>query len=280
MTTVITTASELKTTIITLKSEGKTIGFVPTMGALHAGHLSLVEKAREHADVVVVSIFVNPAQFAPHEDFDAYPRTPEKDVVLLAEKGVEIVYLPTREEIYPDGIDPNFTVGEIGQMLEGEPRPHFFDGVGQVVLRLFKQTLADVAVFGEKDFQQLTIIKQLVKRENLPVEILGGEIIRENSGLAMSSRNVYLSETERTTASLLYNSLCLISEQIRENELVEAVLSQAQKSLLQGGFDSVDYIEIRDAHTLAPWNGSLYSPARILGAVRLGKVRLIDNIAL
>ena len=280
MTITITNAKDLKTHIAALKAQGKTIGFVPTMGALHDGHLSLVELAKQHADVVVVSIFVNPAQFAPHEDFDSYPRTNEADVQKLETQQVDIAYLPTREDIYPDGIDADFTVGEIGQILEGKPRPHFFDGVGQVVLRLFEQTLADVAVFGEKDFQQLTIIKKLVKERDVKVNIVGGEIKREASGLAMSSRNVYLNETERKIAALLYITLQKISDEIREGEPAREVIPMAKKMLLQGGFDAVDYLEIRDSESLAPWEGSMYRSARILGAARLGKVRLIDNILL
>ncbi len=287
MTKTITTAAELTRHIVALKSQGKTIGFVPTMGALHDGHVSLVEIAQKNADIVVVSIFVNPAQFAPHEDFDSYPRMVEKDVAMLAEKAVDVVYLPTKEEIYPNGIDPYFTVGAIGQILEGKPRPHFFDGVGQVVLRLFAQTLADVAVFGEKDYQQLTIIRKIVQENGLklniigaPIIIIGAPIIREKDGLAMSSRNMYLNETVRKISPLLYNTLLNIAEKIRHGEKQEHVLARAVAQLLAGGFEQVDYIEICDSITLKPWDGSLEKPARILAAARLNAVRLIDNIEL
>jgi pantoate--beta-alanine ligase len=250
------------------------------MGALHPGHLSLIDIARTHAECVIVSIFVNPAQFAPHEDFDAYPRQEKSDLALLESKGVDIVYLPTAEQIYPSGVDQIFSVGSIGTILEGKPRPHFFAGVGQVVLKLLEQTQADVAVFGEKDFQQLTIIKQLIRQYSVSTTIIGAPVLREKDGLAMSSRNVYLSTSERKIAPLFFSVLCSIKDSLLNGGDLQFLLKQAEVTLLNAGFDSIDYIEVCDARTLEQWKGDVNHPARILGAVRLGTTRLIDNIPL
>lgn len=275
----LTSLSALDAFIVSAKSQGKTIGFAPTMGALHDGHLSLMNLARKNADVVVASIYVNPAQFAPHEDFDQYPRQMENDCAMLENIGVDAVYLPSKADIYPQGIDEHFSVGEIGQILEGQPRPHFFNGVGQVVLRLFEQVQPNVAVFGEKDFQQLTIIRKLVKEHNLPINIIGAPIIREADGLAMSSRNVYLLPEHRVIAPALYRVLKETAEAVREGKTAEEAGEQATQSLLNSGLDSVDYVELRDAVTLGKWGGDI-THGRLLAAARLGSTRLIDNIAL
>ena len=231
------------------KQAGQTIGFVPTMGALHDGHLSLVEIAKQNADRVVVSIFVNPAQFAPHEDFDSYPREEAKDLVRLQHAGVHLVYLPSEAEIYPAGRDSAVKAGDAAQGLESDFRPHFFGGVVNVVYRLFDHVKPDLAVFGEKDFQQLQVIREMVTAQNLPIEIIGAPIMRDDHGLALSSRNAYLSPEQLIIARSL-------NKIIREENAAE--------NLLKAGFDKVDYVEQR-------WG-------RILAAAWIGKTRLIDNI--
>jgi len=204
---IVHTATALATEIESLKAAGRKIGFVPTMGALHEGHLGLVRLARESADVVVVSIFVNPTQFAPHEDFGSYPRQVESDVETLATEGVDLVYLPTEGDIYPGGAQVTHRAGAAAEGLESDFRPHFFDGVVTVVHELFSQVRPDVAVFGEKDFQQLQVVREMVAAENLNIEIIGAPIARDEQGLALSSRNAYLSEEELKIARRLNSVL-------------------------------------------------------------------------
>jgi len=246
-------AAELDALIQTYKQEGRRIGFVPTMGALHAGHLSLVELAQKQSDVCVVSIFVNPAQFAPHEDFDAYPRDTDGDLAKCREAGVDLVYLPSVDDIYPNGQDSPLKAGAAAQGLESDFRPHFFDGVVNVVSRLFGQVQPDMAVFGEKDFQQFMVIREMVAGLGLPIEIVGAPIKRDSYGLALSSRNAYLSEEELTVARKL-NKILRLADTPQE----------AETQLLAAGFDKVDYVSER-------WD-------RILGAAWIGKTRLIDNL--
>ena len=260
----------------------KTAGcaFVPTMGALHEGHLALVDEARDHADTVTVSIFVNPTQFAPHEDFDTYPRDVEGDCAKLKARGVDIVYLPRVEDLYPGG--PQITVksGSAAQGLESDFRPHFFDGVCTVVHRLLTQLQPSTAIFGEKDYQQLMVIREMAERENIPAEIVGAEIVRDAHGLALSSRNAYLSDEELAIARQLNVILSSPSSSSSRGlttgstcapeGMDPAIKSQddAIKQLLNAGFTKVDYMEER-----LDWN-------RRLVAAWLGKTRLIDNIAL
>jgi pantoate--beta-alanine ligase len=234
------------------KSQGKRVGFVPTMGALHNGHLSLVKVAQEHADFVVVSIFVNPTQFAPDEDFDTYPRHIDDDTALLREAGVDAVYFPEVEEIYPDGPAVTVKAGKAAQGLESDFRPHFFDGVCSVVHRLFELVKPDAAVFGEKDYQQLMVIREMVEDHKMGIEIIGAPIVRDDIGLALSSRNAYLNKYEMLIADTLNVAL----KQNTDTALVKRVLEKA-------GFDKVDYVEQR-------WG-------RILAAAWIGKTRLIDN---
>lgn len=273
----IKTIPELRTAISRLRKKGKTIGFVPTMGALHEGHLSLVDIAKNNSDIVVASIFVNPAQFAPNEDFDNYPRSEQEDLKMLAEKSVDIAYLPTRAEMYPEHASLNISVGEIGKHLEGIARPHFFDGVALVVTKLFMQVTPDIAVFGEKDYQQLIVIKKLVNELNIPVEIIGAPICREQDGLAMSSRNIYLNEQQRQLAPRFYKTLCIIKEKLNGGEDLQQAISWGKEELIKCGFDAVDYIELCHKETLLPIK-KYGSPARILAVVRLGGIRLLDNI--
>lgn len=235
--------------------EGK-IAYVPTMGALHEGHLTLIKLAKEKATHVIVSIFVNPTQFAPNEDFDSYPRTEEEDTAKLAAEGVDILFLPTEDIIYPDGLGSNIKAGRAAEGLETTFRPTFFDGVVNVVNRLFTAVKPDIAIFGEKDFQQLQVITEMVKELNMPIEILPAPIARDESGLALSSRNLYLSEGELVIARKLNVAL----REAAKTGDIEA----AKDALSAQGFDKIDYIDKR-------WN-------RILGAAWLGKTRLIDNI--
>ncbi|SMN13930.1 Pantoate--beta-alanine ligase [Bathymodiolus heckerae thiotrophic gill symbiont] len=251
------------------QNKGEKIAFVPTMGGLHQGHLSLIELAREKADRVVVSIFVNPTQFSEREDFADYPRTMVADLALLEKQKVDCVFTPNTEMIYPHGMDLKFDVGEIGQILCGKSRPHFFNGVVQVVERLFEMIRPAVAVFGQKDYQQLHIIKQFISLGTTSkIEIIAGKIVREADGLAMSTRNQYLSVDERNIAPQLYKTL----HQLRQGELDR---KSASKQLQR--YFKLDYLEILDANTLKQITDNT-SKIAILCAVFLGSTRLIDNI--
>ena len=248
---------ELNAQLQPLRDAGKTIGFVPTMGALHEGHLALIHLAQKHADITVASIFVNPTQFAPHEDFGTYPREEKRDAEKLAGENVDILFLPTEDVLYPTGKDSDIKAGDAAKGLETDFRPHFFDGVVNVVSRLFDAAKPDTAVFGEKDFQQLQVIKEMVATHGFPIEIIGAPIARDDYGLALSSRNAYLSTEELKIA----RQLNVILREIADNGEIEA----GKAKLLGLGFEKIDYIEKR-------WD-------RVLGAVWLGKTRLIDNIA-
>ncbi len=274
---VVRNIKELREQISLLKKNGKTIGFVPTMGALHDGHLSLVDLAKKHSDNVVVSIFVNPAQFAPHEDFDKYPRHEEDDIRKLSSKDPSIIYLPTKNEMYSENFDLKISTGNIGKELEGIARPHFFDGVALVVTKLFMQVQPDIAVFGEKDFQQLHVIKKLVKQLDMPIKVIGAPIIREKSGLAMSSRNAYLSEDQSQISSKIYLVLKNIKEKIENNSSIDSAIKWGKEELLNQGLTKVDYMELRDSQTLEKVT-IINSPVRLLTAVYSGQTRLIDNI--
>ncbi|HKQ10715.1 MAG TPA: pantoate--beta-alanine ligase [Rhizomicrobium sp.] len=275
MTKIVTTVAELRTALAELRP-GR-IGMVPTMGALHDGHLSLVSQAREHSDRVVVSIFVNPTQFAPHEDFDAYPRTLDKDLEKLGARA-DIVFAPNAREMYPDGHATMISVAGPATGLETDFRPYFFSGVATVVAKLLIAAGPDVAIFGEKDYQQLLVVKQLVRDLALPVTIIGAPTLREPDGLAMSSRNAYLGTEERKIAGRLNVILKDAALQARHGDL-RAAEAFAIEALWDAGFSHVDYVAIRDAQTLAHI-AALEHPARILAAVKIGKTRLIDNMAL
>ena len=274
MTKTVTTVAALRAALA-----GKTggIGMVPTMGALHDGHLSLVQEARRRAGTVVVSIFVNPTQFAPTEDFGAYPRTLEQDLAKLGTLA-DIVFTPTANEIYPEGFATTISVGGPALGLESDFRPHFFAGVATVVAKLLIAATPDIAVFGEKDYQQLLVVKQLVRDLALPVTIIGAPTLREPDGLAMSSRNAYLSVEERQVAGRLNVILEDAAAQARLGDLRGAE-ARAIEALWEAGFNHVDYVAIRDAQTL-DHIAALERPARILAAVKIGKTRLIDNMAI
>jgi len=254
------------------------IGMVPTMGALHEGHLSLVKEARRRAETVVVSIFVNPAQFAPTEDFGAYPRTLEQDLARLAGQA-DIVFTPAAREVYPEGFATTVNVGGPALGLESDFRPHFFGGVATVVAKLLIAASPDFAVFGEKDYQQLLVVKQLVRDLALAVEIIPGPTLRESDGLALSSRNAYLAPDERRIAGRLNAVLKQAIAAARGQSDLRASEGAAVEALYEAGFNHVDYVAIRDAENLDHIT-ALERPARILAAAKIGKTRLIDNMAL
>ncbi len=255
---------------------GESVALVPTMGALHAGHMALVDAARRRAARVVVSIFVNPKQFGPNEDLARYPRREAADAQMLAEAGVDILWAPEVDEIYPAGFATSISVAGVGDVLDGAHRPGHFDGVATVVAKLFGQVGPAVALFGEKDFQQLAVIRRMTADLNLPVEIVGVPTQREDDGLALSSRNIYLDEGERARAVALPRALGEAKRGIERGDDVATALATAIAMLTRAGFDP-DYVTLVDAETLAdPIRGR---PARLLAAARLGTTRLIDNIA-
>ncbi|MCE7887621.1 MAG: pantoate--beta-alanine ligase [Alphaproteobacteria bacterium PRO2] len=271
--------AELEKSIGEWKKEKRRIAFVPTMGALHEGHMSLVKIGLDNANKCAASIFVNPSQFAPHEDFSAYPREEESDLEKLKEAGVHLVYIPQEKEIYPTGPVADLRAGPASTGLESEFRPHFFNGVVSVVARLFDQVMPDVAVFGEKDYQQLCVIREMVREMNSPIEVMSGPIIRDSEGLALSSRNAYLSETELKIARRLNKTLFALAAKLREfpTEAYDLVSSGVSR-LQEAGFDKIDYVELREADTLRPLT-KLSGSARLLAAAHIGKTRLIDNVA-
>ncbi|OAI44911.1 pantoate--beta-alanine ligase [Rhizomicrobium sp. SCGC AG-212-E05] len=271
----VSTVTDLRRAIAALRPAP--IAMVPTMGALHEGHVSLVTEAKKHAAHVVVSIFVNPTQFAPHEDFDAYPRTLEADMARLGD-GAAIVFAPTAREMYPDGHATTITVGGPSHGLETDFRPHFFAGVATVVAKLLIAASPDIAVFGEKDYQQLLVVQRLARDLALPTQVLGAPTLREADGLAMSSRNAYLSPAERGIAARLNVILKDVIAAARLGDLRAAEAAGIQ-DLYDAGFDHVDYVAIRDAGSLDHL-AALERPARVLAAAKIGKTRLIDNMAI
>ena len=274
---VVRNVAALREAVGAWRKQGLTVGLAPTMGALHEGHLSLVRAAKSRCDRVVASLFVNPKQFAPHEDFDRYPRDEAGDSALLASAGCDLLYAPDRAAMYPDGFTTNVLVPAVSTMLEGEFRPHFFGGVATVVSKLLLQCLPDAAFFGEKDYQQLIVIKRMTKDLDIPVAIHGCPTVREHDGLAMSSRNAYLSESERRIATRLNLVLHDAIKEVRAGEPIDEAEEEAKRHLIAAGFTSVDYVAIRDAETLAPVVDLAH--ARILAAAWLAKTRLIDNMA-
>lgn len=270
------TVESLRTVVSLWRQNGESIALVPTMGALHRGHLALVEKARANSDRVVVSIFVNPAQFAAHEDFGDYPRTEREDIEKLKPLGVDLVYGPAASEMYEPDFSTSIVVGGVSEGLCTETRPHFFGGVAVVVAKLLLQCLPDIAIFGEKDYQQLLVIRRMVRDLNIPVDILSGPTEREDDGLAISSRNVYLSEQERACAVDLSRTLKEIVVAVERGSTISKALDDGRARLKDAGFDPVDYLEVCDAVTLEPLT-DLTCDARVLGAAHLGQTRLIDN---
>ena len=274
---IIRDADALRREIDALRAAGDTIAFVPTMGALHEGHLALVAEAKLRASQVVASIFVNPTQFGANEDLSVYPRREATDAAMLDAAGVEILWAPDVETMYPDGPEATIRAGSAAEGLDGASRPGHFDGVATVVARLFDQVRPDVAIFGEKDYQQLAVIRQLVSERSIPVEIAGVPTQRDADGLALSSRNAYLSEEERAAARTLPRALGEAAAAIAAGGDVAEALDKARARLEGAGFDPVDYVALHDAETLAPMN-VLDRPARLLAAARMGRTRLIDNL--
>ncbi|MGZ5853652.1 MAG: pantoate--beta-alanine ligase [Xanthobacteraceae bacterium] len=273
------TLAGLRRTIASWRARGKTVALVPTMGALHAGHLALVETARRRADRVVVSIFVNPAQFAPHEDFAKYPRTFATDRRKLSDAGVDLIWAPAAQLMYPSGFSTKILPeGPALADLEDAYRPHFFGGVATVVTKLFLQCQPNFAIFGQKDYQQLKVVTKLARDLDLPLKVVGVSTKREKDGLALSSRNVYLSEDERAMAPTMYRALRECAATIAHRGDIATAIAQARMEITQAGF-SIDYVEARNAETLAPVRTRKDGPIRLLAAARLGRTRLIDNVA-
>lgn len=268
----------LRAQVANWRAQGLRVGLVPTMGALHEGHLSLVRAAKEKCDRAIATLFVNPKQFAPHEDFERYPRDEAGDGAMLAGAGCDLLYAPERAIMYPDGFATNVIVTSVSTPLEGEFRPHFFGGVATVVTKLLLQALPDAAYFGEKDYQQLQVIKRMARDLDIPVAIEGCATVRESDGLAMSSRNAYLSADERRIAARLNHVLHDTIKAVHAGAAIAQAETEATRHLNAAGFTSIDYVAIRDADTLQPV-ADLSRPARILAAAWLGKTRLIDNMA-
>ena len=273
------TVASLRRALEPYRRRGDRIALIPTMGALHRGHMALVQEAQRRARRVVVSIFVNPTQFAPHEDFDSYPRRFAADIKALREAKIDLAWVPSVGAMYPDGFATRIALeGPAKAGLEDEFRPHFLGGVATVVAKLLTQVSPDLAFFGQKDYQQLRVVTQMAKDLDLPVKIIGVPTVREPDGLALSSRNAYLSAAERTVAPMLYRVLKSCANRIKNGEIADRVLNVARIEIDVAGY-KLDYLEARHALTLAPISSPKDGPMRLLVAAKLGKTRLIDNIA-
>ncbi|MDW4550930.1 pantoate--beta-alanine ligase [Defluviimonas sp. D31] len=268
----------LRSVVAGWKRAGQSVGVVPTMGALHEGHLSLVAAAKAGTDRVIATVFVNPMQFNNAEDLARYPRTEDRDAAMLMEAGVDLLFAPAPEVVYPDGFATTVGVSGLSTDLEGTFRPGHFDGVATVVTKLLMMTGADRAYFGEKDWQQLQIVRRLVRDLDIPATITGCATRREADGLAMSSRNLRLSAQERAVAPALHRAMAAAAAAIKDGAPVPAALASARDAVVAAGFAEVEYLELREAEGLAPLD-RLDRPARLLAAAWLGPVRLIDNIA-
>ena len=255
-----------------------TVALVPTMGALHAGHIALVDEARRRADKVAASIFVNPSQFGANEDFGRYPRREGEDARMLEEAGCDLLWMPSVADIYPEGFSTTVHVGGVSERWEGEARPGHFDGVATVVAKLLLSVRPDAALFGEKDFQQLAVIQRLVADLNIPVSVAAVPTVREEDGLALSSRNAYLSEDQRNRAAALPRALEYARDAIREGAPARLVLQTARQSLIEAGFSRIDYFALVDAATLEPLEAAS-GESRLIAAAVIGTTRLIDNLA-
>ncbi len=268
----------LRDAVAAFRAEGADIALVPTMGALHAGHMALVEAARRPGTKVIASIFVNPKQFGPNEDLSRYPRREAADARLLAEHGCDLLWLPSVEAMYPADFATNISVGGVSEGFDGAARPGHFDGVATVVTKLFNQTGADIAYFGEKDYQQLAVVRRFVADLDMPIEIVGVPTQRDDDGLALSSRNIYLDDEQRAKAVALPRALGVAARAIGRGDDDDAALAEARAMLVAAGFE-VDYIALADAETLAA-NPAPNRPRRLLAAARMGTTRLIDNVAI
>jgi pantoate--beta-alanine ligase len=271
------TVEALREAVAGLRADGGSLALVPTMGALHAGHMALIEEARHRAGHVVASIFVNPIQFGPKEDLDAYPRREAADAAMLQKAGCDLLWAPDVSAMYPDGFATTVSVRGVSEHLDGAARPGHFDGVATVVAKLFGQVRPDVALFGEKDYQQLAVIRRMVADLDLGIAIIGVPTQRDDDGLALSSRNAYLSDEERVAARALPRALGEAAAAIGRGDPVADVLETARKRLAEAGFEPIDYVALCDAVTLAPVE-ALAGEARLLAAARIGRTRLIDNL--
>ena len=276
---VVRTVADLRSLVRGWRQEGLSVALLPTMGALHAGHLALGTDGLERCDRLITSIFVNPAQFAPEEDFGEYPRTFDDDLRKLAGIGGHAVWAPTAGEMYPEGFATRVTPSGAAEGLETDFRPHFFGGVATVCCKLFTQALPDIALFGEKDYQQLCVVRQMVRDLDLPLQIVGHPTVREADGLAMSSRNAYLSDQERRIAPAIYDVIQAAARDVGDGTPVSEAESRARSALSAAGFETIDYVSVRDAETLAPADRYTGRTLRVLAAAWLGKTRLIDNVA-
>ena len=274
---VVRTIAELRQHTSRWRIAGQTIGLIPTMGALHKGHLSLIKLAQGKCDRVIATIFVNPRQFLPNEDFDEYPRNEESDIQKLIEMGVDLLFAPKASEMYQPDASTTVVISKLTDCLCATSRPGFFDGVGTVVTKLLIQALPDLAIFGEKDYQQLLVIKRLTRDLDIPVEIIGAPTIREADGLAVSSRNVYLSQTNRETASKVFEILKKTATAIALRNDVLAACKEARKELILAGLSEIDYFEARHSETLELIQ-NFENNGRLFAAVWLGSTRLIDNL--
>ena len=274
---IVRTVAALRDRVAAWRRRGESVGLVPTMGALHAGHLSLIARAGAYTTRTCVTLFVNPTQFGAGEDLDVYPRDEDGDAEKAASTGAHLLFAPTAVEMYPIGDVTRVTVPELGDILEGAYRPGFFTGVATVVCKLLLQALPDVALFGEKDYQQLLVLKRMVADLHIPVKIEGARTVREEDGLAMSSRNGYLTPVERAQAPLLHQTLLAVARDVVDGVDADARTAEGIAALTAGGFASVDYLVVRDAETLQPWTDRT-RPGRVLAAARLGRARLIDNV--
>ena len=275
---IVRTVPVLRRALDSLRSRKATVALVPTMGALHDGHVSLVRQAKRRAKRVVVSIFVNPTQFAPHEDFGSYPRTWKEDLNKLTDEGVDIVWHPDVKTMYPDGFATRIVPdGPATAGLEDRFRPHFFGGVATVVGKLFTQVRPEFAIFGEKDFQQLRVVTRMADDLDLGVKVIGSKTVRERDGLAMSSRNVYLSADERRAAPELFRAMTEAAKRLKAGDEIETAMRAGREIIQTAGF-ALDYFELRHALTLAPVASLKDGPARILVAAKIGATRLIDNM--
>jgi pantoate--beta-alanine ligase len=274
---IVYTIEDLRAEVLVWRQSGETIGLVPTMGALHDGHMSLVRLSRDKTLRTCVTLFINPKQFGANEDFNIYPHDEKNDIKKLKEEGVDLLFQPSPLIMYPQGFSTSVKVDGLGEVLEGKVRPSFFKGVATVVTKLLIQSLPDIAFFGEKDFQQLLVIKCLTRDLDLPVKIESAPIVRAEDGLALSSRNNYLSPSERAIAPILYGTISQVAEQIGRGASLKDQVNWGRDQLLQAGFSSVDYLSIRETETFAEAK-DISCPARVLVAALLGKTRLIDNV--
>lgn len=276
---IVRTVAELRSHISMWRREGLSVALVPTMGSLHAGHLSLMKVGKERSDRVIATIFVNPLQFAPNEDFESYPRREGSDIQKLVEEDIDLLFAPDVNEMYRPDATTTINVGGLTDCLCALSRPGFFDGVATVVTKLLLQALPDLAIFGEKDYQQLLVIKRLATDLDIPVEIIGAPTIREEDGLALSSRNVYLDTKSRSIAPSMYNILNQYASDISNGNDIKKSLQLAKQNMQKSGFEKIEYLDLRSSQTLQACN-DIKKPSRLFAAAWLGSTRLIDNLAI